>query len=160
MLTEDGEGGIIEERGRHYIKGEHGYFMGSVSDGKPKGSASGIGGSDGGGTTDNMLTKETENKCEIIDKKINSFCLLPGAKHAEDFFDVGYKPGDTDLLRNDMSNAFDYKKAVDKKISSDNVEKFSIFMDLGVSQKKRFRTVWQKDTPESIPRLITAHRED
>lgn len=148
-LTFDDVRAILESRGRHYIKGEHGYFAGSVSDG-----------GSGGGSTDKMLTKQAENKCEIIDKKINSFCLLPGAKHAEDFFDVGYKPGDTDLLRNDMSSAFDYKNAVDISVSSDNVEKFSVFMDLGVDKKKRFRTVWQKDTPESTPRLITAHRED
>lgn len=36
-LTDGEEGGIIEERARHYIRGEHGYFMGSVSDGNSGG---------------------------------------------------------------------------------------------------------------------------
>lgn len=31
-LTDGEDGGIIEERARHYIRGEHGHFMGSVSD--------------------------------------------------------------------------------------------------------------------------------
>ena len=31
-LTVGEDGGIIEERARHYIRGEHGHFMGSVSD--------------------------------------------------------------------------------------------------------------------------------
>lgn len=49
---------------------------------------------------------------------------------------------------------------VDRIVFSNEVERFSIFMQLGVKKKKRFRSVWQKDTPESEPRLITAHRED
>ena len=40
------------------------------------------------------------------------------------------------------------------------IERFSIFTELGVDKKKRFRTVWQKDTSESVPRIITVHRED
>ncbi len=31
---------------------------------------------------------------------------------------------------------------------------------LGGTKLKRFRTVWQKDTKDSIPRIITAYRED
>ena len=38
-LTEEEKRSIIEARGRHYIKGEHGYFMGSVSDGQSGGSS-------------------------------------------------------------------------------------------------------------------------
>lgn len=84
--------------------------------------------------------------------------MLEGAKHAQEFFDVGYSPADGERLRKDISDNFDIRKAVEKKVAN-GVEKFSIFMDLGVTQKKRFRTVWQKDTPDSIPRIITAHRE-
>ncbi|MGN1118876.1 MAG: hypothetical protein ACI4Q4_00860 [Oscillospiraceae bacterium] len=40
-LTDGGKGDIIEERARHYIRGEHGYFMGSFL-------TSGISGSCGG----------------------------------------------------------------------------------------------------------------
>lgn len=40
-LTDDEIRAILEARGRHYIKGEHGYFMGSVSDGHSGGSSGG-----------------------------------------------------------------------------------------------------------------------
>ena len=40
-LTNDEVRAILEARGRHYIKGEHGYFMGSVSDGQTGGSSGG-----------------------------------------------------------------------------------------------------------------------
>lgn len=86
--------------------------------------------------------------------------MKPNAKHSKKFFDVGYKPTDFELLDKDLKASFDYSKAVDKVILDNGVEKFSIFTELGVDRKKRFRTVWQKDTPESIPRIITAHRED
>ncbi len=100
------------------------------------------------------------NKCEITPDKINKFFLKPNAKHSEEFFSVGYKTTDFELLDKDLKACFDYSKAVDKVVSDSGVERFSIFAELGVNEKKRFRTVWQKDTPESIPRIITAHRED
>lgn len=99
-------------------------------------------------------------ECEIAPDKINKFFLKPNAKHSREFFDVGYKPTDFELLDNDLKECFDYSKAVDKVVNDDGVERFSIFTELGVNEKKRFRTVWQKDTPESTPRIITAHRED
>lgn len=100
------------------------------------------------------------NKCDIASDKINKFFLKPGAKHSQDFFDVGYTQDDFERLKKDLKDCFDYEKAVDKTVSDNGVEKFSIFTELGVDKKKRFRTVWQKDTPDSTPRIITAHRED
>lgn len=99
-------------------------------------------------------------ECEIAPDKINKFFLKPNAKHSREFFDVGYKPTDFELLDNDLKECFDYSKAVDKVVLDNGAERFSIFTELGVNEKKRFRTVWQKDTPESTPRIITAHRED
>lgn len=96
----------------------------------------------------------------IHPNKINKFCLDPNGKHSNEFFDVGYKTGDFDALYQDILKNFDEGQIVDRVLSDDNVEKFSIFMELGVDKKKRFRTVWQKDTPDSKPRFITAHRED
>ena len=79
-LTFDDVRAILEARGRHWIKGEHGYFAGSVSDGGSGGGASSghsskhniaedlvmysNGGSSGGGTTDGMLTKDEESILE------------------------------------------------------------------------------------------------
>nr|UWH96878.1 MAG: minor capsid protein 2 [Bacteriophage sp.] len=99
-------------------------------------------------------------ECTISPDKINKFFLKPGAKHAQEFFDVGYSENDFERLNRDLKACFDYRNAVDIKVSQNGVEKFSIFTDLGVGNKKRFRTVWQKDTPDSTPRIITAHRED
>lgn len=96
---------------------------------------------------------------EIADKKITQFCLKPGGKHANEFFDVGYETTDFEQLKADILAQTNNEK-VDIHIDDNNVEKFSIFMMLGKTKKKRFRTVWQKDTPNSKPRLITAHRED
>lgn len=97
---------------------------------------------------------------KIPPDKINKFLLKPGAKHSKEFFDVGYKESDYELLVNDLLNGFSNGEIVDRIVFSNDVERFSIFMQLGVKKKKRFRSVWQKDTPESEPRLITAHRED
>lgn len=33
-------------------------------------------------------------------------------------------------------------------------------MELGVTKTRRFRTCWQKDTPDSKPRIITAFRNN
>lgn len=99
-------------------------------------------------------------ECEIAPDKINKFFLKPNAKHSDDFFNIGYKVTDFELLDKDLKACFDYSKAVDKVVFDNGVERFSIFTELGVNEKKRFRTVWQKDTPESTPRIITAHRED
>jgi SPP1 gp7 family putative phage head morphogenesis protein len=95
----------------------------------------------------------------IHDDKINKFCLKQGSKHAEEFFNVGYEPSDGELLKHDILTQTTNER-VDIKIEDTGAEKFSIFMELGKTKKKRFRTVWQKNTPSSKPRLITAHRED
>ena len=114
------------------------------------------GGVDKSGKSDIIKSRE----CEIAPDKINKFFLKPNAKHSREFFDVGYKSTDFELLNKDLKACFDYSKAVDKVVLDNGAERFSIFTELGVNEKKRFRTVWQKDTPESTPRIITAHRED
>ncbi len=111
------------------------------------------------------LTTPTESdiikkgkECFIHDDKVNKFFLLPGAKHSMDFFDVGYSVNDGERLKGDIKRQFNYKNAVDF-VRVKGKEKFSIFMELGVTEKRRFRTVWEKKDDDGIPRLITAHRE-
>lgn len=111
-------------------------------------------------TNDSGSDKIVSKECEIHPNKVQNFFLKPGAKHSNEFFDVGYTIDDIEKLTDDLKNCFDYSKAVDKFVSETGIEKFSIFVELGVDKKKRFRTVWQKDTPDSSPRIITAHRED
>lgn len=88
-------------------------------------------------------------------KKLSHFCLKPGAKHADEFFSVGYCEWDADTLFRDLENGFDLTKGVFRK-SQNGTEEFSIPMWLGVTDKRLFTTAWRKDTPDSVPRFITA----
>lgn len=103
---------------------------------------------------------KASERIEIHPDKINKFLLKPGAKHSKEFFDVGYNENDYERLFNDITSEFDNSKVLDIKKNEDGTEDFSTFMYLGVNNKKKFRIVWRKDTPESKPRLITGHRED
>lgn len=99
-------------------------------------------------------------KVEIPSAKINGFFLKPGAKHADEFFNVGYTEKDGKRLHRDILLQYDENKAVDKKELADGAQRFSIFMELGIgSKRKTFRIVWQKDSDNAKPRLITGHRE-
>lgn len=185
-LTAAAECGIMEseETRVNWTKGEHGYFTGSKpgggkghdSSGKSsktpvmhKGGGTASGSAENSGSGKNSAKKDltNENKgdimvsdreCFIHDDKINKFCLLPGAKHSMDFFEVGYTINDGEQLKRDITVNFDYKNAVDI-VQLQNKEKFSIFMELGVNKKRRFRTVWEKTGENPVPRFITAHRE-
>ena len=96
----------------------------------------------------------------IAEPKISKFLLKPGAKHSTEFFNVGYTEQDSLALNADIYRQFDEAEKVDVRVSKDGTENFSIFMELGTTKKKRFRTVWQRDPGSDKPRLITAHRED
>lgn len=104
-------------------------------------------------------TIDKDKECDIPDDKVNKYLLKEGTKHAEEFFGVGYTPSDGEKLKKDISSNYMYSKAVEKK-TIDGAERFNIYMDLGVTKMKRFRTVWQKDEPESTPEFITAYRKD
>lgn len=95
----------------------------------------------------------------INGSKIINFMLKPGAKHANDFFSVGYSLKEGKRLFRDIEKEYDISKATDFLFEGPR-QKFSIFMQLGISSTKRFRTVWMTDTEDSPPRLITAYRED
>lgn len=100
------------------------------------------------------------NKGFVIHQdKIRKFFLKPGAKHYEEFYNAGYRPGEDRLLALTIEEGYDEAKAVNVTKYNDGTERFCIYMNLGFGGGKRFRTVWMKDTPNSIPRLITAHRE-
>lgn len=109
----------------------------------------------------NLTIGLSNDKYDIDDAKISKFLLKPGAKHAKEFFDVGYHKTDRDLLNADIYELFDEKKKVESVFLADGAEKFCVYMRLGAGEKKKlFRTVWIKDTPESKPRLVTAYRRD
>ncbi|MBQ7724964.1 MAG: hypothetical protein IJT63_05065 [Lachnospiraceae bacterium] len=102
----------------------------------------------------------SNDKCFISYVKIREYLLNPAKKHAAEFFNVGYSVKNVERLKRDIENQFDFSKAVDFQKGYEDSEKFSIMMILGIKNRKRFRSVWQKDDPDSIPRLITVFRED
>lgn len=90
-------------------------------------------------------------------RKFSAYCLKPGADHAKEFFDLGYKPGDADRLFHDLEAGYDLSKKRDIVPVSKTREKFSIPISLGVTSQRLFRTVWQKDDPDGESRFITAY---
>jgi len=98
--------------------------------------------------------------CVTTPKKYTGYFLKPGANHADDFFNVGYTQDNPLQLRYDMARQFDMENAVSFSTDNDGKERFRIYMELGVEEKKRFRTAWIKDSTDSKPRIVTAFRED
>ena len=96
----------------------------------------------------------------IAEPKISQYLLKPDAKHAAEFFDAGYSETDTERLNLDIYQQFDESLKEDIRILDDGTEAFSIFMELGTTDKKMFRTVWQREPGSEKPRFITAHREE
>lgn len=111
--------------------------------------------------TDKRQTDFVNNApCVTTPKKFKGYFLKSGAKHADQFFNVGYTEKDVLQLRYDIARQFDMGKAVNHSVDENGRERFRIYMDLGTENKKRFRTAWIKDTPDGMPRIVTAFRED
>ena len=96
----------------------------------------------------------------IREDKLSGFLLKPGAKHSAEFFGAGYSVGDSQLLNSDIYAQYDEARKTDAHILDDGTERFSIFMTLGKGRRKRFRTVWQKETGDDKPQFVTAYREN
>lgn len=150
-VDKSGRGDIIETRENN---GEH--YKQDPDTGKMEGSEPYAEDEGGEGNV------KADDRFDIHPDKINKFLLKPGAKHSQEFFDVGYKRDDYERLFDDIAKGYDKKKAVDFQADDKHrKDSFSIFMNLGVSSQKRFRTVWEQSREEgSKPRLITAHREE
>lgn len=109
---------------------------------------------------ENSIIELNNDRYTIAEPKISKFLLKPGAKHSAEFFDVGYTEQDGAILNTDIYKQFDDTLKTDIRIAEDGTESFSIFMELGTTKKRTFRTVWQRDPDSEKPRFITAHRED
>lgn len=111
--------------------------------------------------TEKRQTDFVENApCVTTPKKYTGYFLKPGAKHADQFFDVGYMQDNPLQLRYDMAQQFDMEKAEDIKELGGGARKFNIYMELGVTKKRTFCTGWIQDTPDSIPRVVTGFRKN
>lgn len=89
--------------------------------------------------------------------KLAKFCLNPEKKHSKDFFDVGYKESDSELLFKHIEDGFDMSKRVGDRISERGQAQFRIPMNLGVLKKKVFTTAWQIDKEGDPPKLTSAY---
>ena len=89
--------------------------------------------------------------------KLGKFCLDPEKKHSKEFFDVGYKPGDSDLLFSHIEQGFDINKMIRERLNSDGARQFVIPMMLGVINRRLFTTAWQVDKDSDTPKLTSAY---
>ena len=96
----------------------------------------------------------------IEDKKIFGYLLNPEKTHYKDFIDIGYSKDNPQELYDDIVSNFNETKAVNHRINYDEYDTYSVFMELGVDKKARFRTVWEIKNKGDKPRLVSAHRED
>lgn len=111
-------------------------------------------------TRSEMAAVVSNAPCETTAKKYSGYFLRPGAKHSQDFFNVGYTQDDPMRLRFDMAKQFDIAKAVDRTVNENGVETFNIYMSLGVTKERTFLTGWQIDKPGEKPRIITGFRKE
>ena len=111
-------------------------------------------------TTKRQTVVVKNAECITTPKKYTGYFLKSGAKHADQFFDVGYTSDNPLQLRYDMARQFNMEKAVDFKELGGGAVRFNIYMELGVTKQRTFCTGWIKDAPESKPRIITASRKN
>ena len=97
--------------------------------------------------------------CQLTEKKFSGYFLKPGAKHASDFFGVGYTENDSLRLSYDIARQFDMNNAVEYKTLENGAIRFNIYMYLGIDDSKLFVTGWIIDQPGDIPRITTAFRK-
>ena len=91
--------------------------------------------------------------------KFAKYFLDPEKPHAKEFFDVGYKQSDSDLLFQHIEEGFDLSKRTGTRKNERGQEQFRIPMMLGVVQKKSFTTSWQIDKEGDMPKLTSAYRD-
>lgn len=112
--------------------------------------------------TDKRQTDFVNNApCVTTPKKFTGYFLKSGAKHADQFFNVGYTENDVLQLRYDIARQFDMQKAQDFRKLQDGSEKFSMYMQLGIDGKeKSFLVCWISEPGKDKPRITTAYRKD
>lgn len=93
----------------------------------------------------------------IHQDKLTKFCLLPGGKHSDQFFTLGYTADDSKRLFLDIEDGYDSARKTERQTTDRGYEKASISMELGVTKKRLFRTVWQNDGPDGSDRFISAY---
>lgn len=91
--------------------------------------------------------------------KFAKYFLDPKQPHSKEFFDVGYKESDSDLLFRHIEEGYDLSKRTGMRKNDRGQEQFRIPMSLGVTRKKSFTTSWQIDKEGDQPKLTSAYRD-
>ena len=91
--------------------------------------------------------------------KLAGYCLNPKQKHFKDFSDVGYTEDDSDLLFQHLEEGFDLSKKSADHPGHNGGTKFSIPMNLGVTEKRTFTTSWHLAPGASEPKFTSAYRD-
>jgi hypothetical protein len=81
---------------------------------------------------------DSKNIVVIDNRKISEFCLKPGAKHADEFFSVGYTNSISDQkrLRRNLLGKYDLSKIEISEVLPEGGQPYTIFMMLCVGRKK------------------------
>ena len=155
----------VDQRSEDVIKREIHGPDGRIVDNEPDDAGSSGVGSENGDSSGDGLTDGgqsgiimTDTRFDMAVEKIEGFLLRPGAKHFDHFIEVGYTPDDGQKLYDDISAQFDMSKATAYRTNPDGNPGFSIFMELGVTTKKRFRTTWEMDPKTNKPRFTSAYQ--
>ena len=85
--------------------------------------------------------------------------LNPEKAHYPEFSEAGYTLTDGELIFHELELQFDEAKGVKHISYPDGAIEFVIYMLLGKTKKRTFKTVWRKDDVSPLPRFITAYRD-
>ena len=97
-------------------------------------------------------------KATIADAKITKYCLDPSRVHYKEFVDVGYSKDDPERLKKDLLRGLAENEAEISKPNAHGDVSLTVYMKLGVTSKKTFRTGWQIDKETTHPKFVTAYR--
>jgi len=106
-----------------------------------------------------MQTCYDSDKIYVPYAKIEGYLLNSVQPHSREFFDVGYEPKKGYKLFLDIETHFDKSKAMKYRFVSAEITEYVIYMLLGITKKRTFRTVWREDDIHELPRFITAYRD-
>lgn len=98
------------------------------------------------------------DKATIAEAKISRYLLKPGTRHYDDFISVGYSSGNPEKLKRDLLKGLSENTAEGTYPNNHGDRSFTVYMKLGVTKRKLFRTGWQIDKGENNPRFVTAYR--
>ena len=94
----------------------------------------------------------------VSDNKIYNFYLNESQKHFLNFQQVGYTKEDGELLRKDMLEGLKNNEVHEYIREKTGYQKAVVFMKLGKTEKKQFKTIWGKKKEDKYYTNVSAYR--